>query len=230
MSCSVHLRSALPTPMPLARALVVAACAIGSAAPVLAQQATSVEDLAAQATDPTASLMSFQLNDWYTANFHGIDDSLNQVVFRAAIPFALGQHQSHLPHHAAVRHVVAVRGDGLRRHHDLRPHGVQPAVGALGRRHLGHAADGAGRTHHRQVDRGARAGLRQLVLEAIQLGPVRADLLLVRGERQCAGRRPRQPATHFQLPVGRGSLAVARQQRVRLRHREVALGIARCSA
>jgi len=74
----------------LVRATVAAACAIGSAAPVLAQQATSVEDLAAQATDPTASLMSFQLNDWYTANFHGIDDSLNQVVFRAAIPFALG--------------------------------------------------------------------------------------------------------------------------------------------
>ena len=34
--------------------------------------------------------MSFQLNDWYTANFHGLDDSLNQVVLRAAIPFALG--------------------------------------------------------------------------------------------------------------------------------------------
>jgi hypothetical protein len=56
----------------------------------LAQQAPSADALAAQATDPTASLMSFQLNDWYTANFHGLDDSLNQVVFRAAIPFALG--------------------------------------------------------------------------------------------------------------------------------------------
>jgi hypothetical protein len=50
----------------------------------------NVDELAAQATDPTASLMSFQLNDWYTANFRGLDDSLNQVVFRAAIPFALG--------------------------------------------------------------------------------------------------------------------------------------------
>jgi hypothetical protein len=85
LSCNVHSWSALP-----ARALVAAACAIGSAAPVVAQPANSVEDLAAQATDPTASLMSFQLNDWYTANFRGIDDSLNQIVFRAAIPFALG--------------------------------------------------------------------------------------------------------------------------------------------
>ena len=88
MSRRVRSWSALSTL--LVRATVVAACAIWSAAPVRAQQATSVEDLAAQATDPTASLMSFQLNDWYTANFHGIDDSLNQVVFRAAIPFALG--------------------------------------------------------------------------------------------------------------------------------------------
>ncbi len=55
-----------------------------------AQDRSNDDALAAQATDPTASLMSFQLNDWYTASFHGIDDSANQVVFRAAIPFALG--------------------------------------------------------------------------------------------------------------------------------------------
>ena len=73
MSRSVHSWSALLAPF--ARALVVAVWPIGSAAPVVAQEATSVEDLAAQATDPTASLMSVQLNDWYTANFRGIDDS-----------------------------------------------------------------------------------------------------------------------------------------------------------
>lgn len=55
-----------------------------------AQNRSGDDELAAQATDPTASLMSFQLNDWYTANFHGNDDSANQAVFRAAIPFALG--------------------------------------------------------------------------------------------------------------------------------------------
>lgn len=49
----------------------------------------SDDELAAKATDPTASLMSFQLNDWYTARLHGSDGSANQVVVRAAIPFSL---------------------------------------------------------------------------------------------------------------------------------------------
>jgi hypothetical protein len=56
-----------------------------------AQDRPSDDQLSAQATDPTASLMSFQLNDWYTANFHGTGGSANQVVYRMAIPFALGQ-------------------------------------------------------------------------------------------------------------------------------------------
>ena len=71
-------------------AVLAMACAIAPLRPAHAQGATGNDELAAQATDPTASLMSFQLQDWYTANFHGLDDSLNQVVFRAAIPFALG--------------------------------------------------------------------------------------------------------------------------------------------
>jgi hypothetical protein len=61
----------------------------------LAQAQDANSDLAAQATDPTASLMSFQLNDWYTARFHGNDDSANQVVLRAAIPFTLAG-QNHI--------------------------------------------------------------------------------------------------------------------------------------
>jgi hypothetical protein len=84
-----HLVHAILTPW-MRRGLLAIACGLAAAAPALAQQDSSVDELAAQATDPTASLMSFQLNDWYTANFHGIDDSLNQVVFRAAIPFGLG--------------------------------------------------------------------------------------------------------------------------------------------
>jgi hypothetical protein len=65
---------------------------LGIAALVLAplaaaQQRDSDDELAKKATDPTAALMSFQLNDWYTARFHGVDDSANQVVLRAAIPF-----------------------------------------------------------------------------------------------------------------------------------------------
>lgn len=59
--------------------------AAGSA--VVAQE--SNDELAAKATDPTASLMSFQLNDWYTARLHGSDDSANQIVVRAALPFTL---------------------------------------------------------------------------------------------------------------------------------------------
>jgi len=54
---------------------------------VAATGAESDDELAAKATDPTASLMSFQLNYWYTANFHDLGGTSNQVVFRAAIPF-----------------------------------------------------------------------------------------------------------------------------------------------
>jgi hypothetical protein len=68
-------------------ALAFAAAATASAH---AQQAPNVDELSAQATDPTASLMSFQLNDWYTSGFRDVDGSANQVVFRMAIPFALG--------------------------------------------------------------------------------------------------------------------------------------------
>lgn len=51
---------------------------------------SSVEDLAAQATDPTAQLMSFQLNDAYVADYHGLDETSNQLILRAALPFDLG--------------------------------------------------------------------------------------------------------------------------------------------
>ena len=53
----------------------------------IAQQTPNLDELAAQATDPTASLMSFQLNDWYTASLHDAGGTINQVVFRSAIPF-----------------------------------------------------------------------------------------------------------------------------------------------
>jgi hypothetical protein len=65
------------------RALLPGAVLAGATAfvgPVHARQGASVDELAAQATDPTASLMSFQPNDWYTGDFHGIDDSLNLGV------------------------------------------------------------------------------------------------------------------------------------------------------
>jgi hypothetical protein len=40
--------------------------AAGGSQTVRAEESLSREALAAQATDPTASLMSFQLYDWYT--------------------------------------------------------------------------------------------------------------------------------------------------------------------
>ena len=49
----------------------------------------TADELAAKATDPTASLMSFQLNDWYTASLHDVGGDANQLVFRLAIPFSL---------------------------------------------------------------------------------------------------------------------------------------------
>jgi len=58
-----------------------------------AQPVPGDDDLAAKATDPTAALMSFQLNDAYTANTHGTDNSANQINVRAAIPFELGSTQ-----------------------------------------------------------------------------------------------------------------------------------------
>ena len=176
-------------------AVLAMACAIAPSQPARAQAAPGNDELAAQATDPTASLMSFQLNDWYTANFHGLDDSLNQVVFRAAIPFALGD----------TRHIFRV----------TQPYVTSSPSGATGFADTtifdlvvfnqpwgrwgvgisGTAADGPERIDHRPVDRGARAGFRQLVRQAIQLGPVRADVLLVRREGRRAGRRPRSTSS-----------------------------------
>jgi hypothetical protein len=70
-------------------ALISGALAMFPCSPALAQQDASADELSAQATDPTASLMSFQLNDWYTSGFRGQDGSANQLVFRTAIPFML---------------------------------------------------------------------------------------------------------------------------------------------
>jgi hypothetical protein len=69
-------------------AVAALATCLPPARPAAAQ--VSADELAAKATDPTASLMSFQLNGWYTARLHGMDGSANQIVFRAAVPFTLG--------------------------------------------------------------------------------------------------------------------------------------------
>ena len=49
------------------------------------------QSLAQAAEDPTASLMSLQIADWYTASFHHLDDEdANSVVLRPVVPFKTG--------------------------------------------------------------------------------------------------------------------------------------------
>jgi len=69
--------------------LLACGCWLGTAAVLAQAPPPSSDDLSAQATDPTASLMSFQFYDWVTPSYHGTDDSSNQLVFRAAIPFEM---------------------------------------------------------------------------------------------------------------------------------------------
>ena len=71
--------------IPLVAVSLLAVAASAGAQPAPA----ATDELSAQATDPTAALMSFQLADWYTASSHGSDATANQIVFRAAIPFAM---------------------------------------------------------------------------------------------------------------------------------------------
>jgi hypothetical protein len=76
-----------------AKALLLTA-ALAFAPLAAAQQSDGVDELAAQATDPTAALMSFQLNDGYTASLHDAGGTINQIVFRSAIPFDASGHDS----------------------------------------------------------------------------------------------------------------------------------------
>ncbi|AXI48328.1 hypothetical protein C1J03_21440 [Sulfitobacter sp. SK012] len=48
------------------------------------------QSISSQASDPTASLMSFQVQNFYTPNLHNTDEEQNIVQFRSAIPFTLG--------------------------------------------------------------------------------------------------------------------------------------------
>jgi hypothetical protein len=76
------------------RRLALLTAALAFAPLGTAQQSESVDELAARATDPTAALMSFQLNDWYTASLHDAGGTINQIVFRSAIPFDAFGHDS----------------------------------------------------------------------------------------------------------------------------------------
>jgi hypothetical protein len=57
-------------------------------APAVARE--PAQSLDSQASDPTASLMSFQLQDFYSPRLHNSNDELNVLQLRASIPFKLG--------------------------------------------------------------------------------------------------------------------------------------------
>lgn len=60
-----------------------------AAAPAFAQ--SDGQDLASAANDPTASLMSFQFQDFYVSDFYNQNDATqNTLQFRAAVPFKIG--------------------------------------------------------------------------------------------------------------------------------------------
>jgi hypothetical protein len=73
----------------LSTRLTVAGLCLLLAVPASAQEGG--QSLASEANDPTASLMAFQLQYFYTPTFYKVDDVDGDVLqFRAAIPFTLG--------------------------------------------------------------------------------------------------------------------------------------------
>jgi hypothetical protein len=172
-----------------------AAALLTLASPLQAQDANS--ELAAKATDPTASLMSFQLNDWYTARFHGVDDSANQVVLRAAIPFTL----------AGMNHILRItQGYATSTPSDATGL-VDTGIFDLITFNLDWGRWGAGISATLPTG----AGFRQLVGQDAELGPVRAELLFLCGQRQRARRAAAQPAADPELSARRRALDLAGQ-------------------
>jgi hypothetical protein len=59
--------------------------------PIAAQEAgdrtTAADELSKQATDPTASLMAFNLTNDFRTSFHGLDDTGYEFRFQPVIPF-----------------------------------------------------------------------------------------------------------------------------------------------
>ncbi len=79
----------------IALGFAVAPCAGLAAEPEAAAPAAETapggQSLGQAAEDPTASLMSLQLSDWYSFGYRGLDDDdANTFVLRSAIPFQTG--------------------------------------------------------------------------------------------------------------------------------------------
>ncbi|MDW3223962.1 MAG: hypothetical protein R8G34_13925 [Paracoccaceae bacterium] len=65
---------------------------VATAALLISGQSAHAQEqsLQSQASDPTASLMSFQLQNFYSPNLHNSGADQNILQFRAAIPFQIG--------------------------------------------------------------------------------------------------------------------------------------------
>jgi hypothetical protein len=64
--------------------LLVTALAVS---PALAEDG---QDLGQAAADPTAPLMAFQFQNLFTSSIYGLDETANQLQFRAVVPFEIG--------------------------------------------------------------------------------------------------------------------------------------------
>lgn len=87
-SCNLLNRIKILSTLLMNAALCVSLLAIGS---IACAQEQGGQSLGQAAEDPTASLMSLQVADWYTAGFHKLSgEDANLVVLRPVIPFRTG--------------------------------------------------------------------------------------------------------------------------------------------
>ncbi len=76
---------------PLIELRCVLACLVLMMGPAAAQKSADGQSLDQAANDPTASLMSVQIQNIYAGAYHNLDDeNANTVLLRAALPFELG--------------------------------------------------------------------------------------------------------------------------------------------
>ena len=80
-------------------------------APAAAAQApaggSDADELSRQATDPTASLMAFNVIGEFTTSYHGLDDDGFTFKFQPVVPFRAWKRVQHPPRGGAVPGVRA---------------------------------------------------------------------------------------------------------------------------
>ena len=165
------------------------------------------QDLSQAANDPTASVMSLQIGDWYSFNYHNLDDGYdNAIALRAAIPFQTGDLNHIFRVTAPIITDNPVLGSGLS---DLTVFDLlvfNESLGSLGRRCCGSVADRWRQARRRPVGCGTGHWLccktrQEHPRGAIQSKPVSSR----RQPGSGAGRRKHQQfSTHPEHWSGRG--------------------------